>query len=158
MSATTPRHTRSLPASLSLPCCCVSCYLEAGHELPDACILEPCARHQRGDGGTRRPPTAVGAPAPDDLPCNNFSTEALAERGIYLLEYGQDIVAQLTSLDAASAAQLSDDLAALGHSLNKAAHLQETESVHEIVRRIDEAIALAELAIRDAEEQEDAAS
>jgi hypothetical protein len=156
MSSVFPFTTQVAGAAFSLPHCCVSCFVAADHELPPQCILMPCMRHRRGGGGQIPLPFAIGAPLPDGLPRHPSRSAILAERGRYLLDYGADVVARLAAIDVAGATQLHADLTVLQRSLSTTLQPHTIADLRDIVRRIDEAVALAELAIRDAEDRGEA--
>lgn len=105
------------------------------------------ASDHRG-GGASTLPTAVGNPNDD---CNT-TLDAQIERGIYLLEYGYYLIAQVGAQFPEHASATSERLISLARCLQTASMVGDAEQVQSLVNRIDGACGNLELLLKEVAE------
>ncbi|MBA3822609.1 MAG: hypothetical protein H0X24_01740 [Ktedonobacterales bacterium] len=117
----------------------------------DLCAL-PDGAGQGHHGGN--PPTVVGTPDPrdDSHDANLFSEDVFAgERARYLLDYGQDVVARLQSVDAHVATHLAAQLTQLDARFRAVLVRGDQAMLSLLIEHLDDALALGELLLREVE-------
>lgn len=137
-----------VPLLLNLPHCCTGCYADCGAELPHACVIAPCPVHRRRPRDVAR--TASLSTCGEIAAQASLITDA-AERAIYLLEYGHDLIARLASTNVIAAVYLTDQLLMLARDLGMAMLPEDASDIDVIVERIDEALGNAEASLQEVE-------
>ncbi|MBA3824653.1 MAG: hypothetical protein H0X24_12260 [Ktedonobacterales bacterium] len=118
----------------------------------DRHIVLPANDGQGNHGG--HPPTAVGMLDPQDEShdANPFADEAFAlQRARYLLDYGQDVVARLQSVDAHVATHLAAQLTQLDARFRAVLVRGDQAMLSLLIEHLDDALAPGELLLREVE-------